>query len=126
MSRVKVTYPTLSRSELVERLKQGSTNLRKALPVTRIILFGSYALNRFTAASDIDLLVVYEDPQRQDAYRIIADQLRLPRLEPRVYTESQYRALLEGKRKFARTLAAEGITILGEGKDGWLREAKTG
>jgi hypothetical protein len=116
MSRVKVTYPTLSRSELVERLKKSSLALRKILPVTRIILFGSYALNRFTAASDIDLLVVYEDPERQDAYRTIADQLRVPRLEARIYTESQYKALLKESPKFARTLASEGIWILGEAK----------
>jgi len=116
MSRVKVTYPTLSRSEVVNRLKKSTSDLRKALPVTRIILFGSYALNRFTAASDIDLLVVYEDPERQNAYKIVADEVRLPRLEPRVYTESQYRALLKGSRKFATILATEGISILGEAK----------
>lgn len=100
----------------MKRLKESSINLQKALPVTRIILFGSYALNRFTAASDIDLLVVYEDPERQDAYKIVADQLRVPRLEPRVYTESRYKALLKESLKFARTLAAEGIPILGEAK----------
>ena len=116
MSRVKVVYPTLSRSELVDRLRKEAIDLRRALPVTRIVLFGSYALNRFTAASDIDLLVVYEDPKQQDAYKIIANKLRLPRLEPRVYTESEYRALLEGSRKFATTLATEGIVIWGEGK----------
>jgi hypothetical protein len=78
-------------------------------------LFGSYASNRFTAASDIDLLVVYEDPERQDAYEIVANQLRLPRLEPRVYTESQYVAFLKTSPKFASTLAREGILILGKG-----------
>lgn len=116
MSRVRVTYSTLSRKELVERLKEGSVPLRKNLPVTRIILFGSYALNHFTAASDIDLIVVYEDPEREDAYKIIADHLRLNRLELRVYTESQYKALLKESGKFAKTLAAEGISIFGEAK----------
>jgi len=116
MSGVKVVYPALSRSEVVNRLRERSRELQKALPLTRLILFGSYASNRFTAASDIDVLVVYEDPERNGAYQIVVRELLLPRLEPRVCTESQYRALLRMSPKFATTLASDGIAILGEAK----------
>ena len=113
MSTVRVAYPALNRSELLERLRKASTRLRRALPVTRVILFGSYAVNRYTAASDIDLLIVYEGPKRKDAYRIVAGEIRLPRLELRVYTEREYRALLAESPKFAGVLAAEGLSVVG-------------
>src|SRR5208337_5314480 len=114
MSQVRVTYPALDRAKLVMRLRKASAAIRGVLPVTRVILFGSYALNRYTAGSDIDLVVVYEDPQRSDAYKTVVDTMRLPSLEPRLYTESQYRALMTASPKFAMTLITEGIAILGE------------
>jgi predicted nucleotidyltransferase len=114
MSQVKVTYPALSRSELVDRLKKASISLKKRLPLTRLILFGSYAMNRYTAASDIDLLVVYDGRERGDAFKIVMDELRLPRLEPRIYTEEQYKAVLIDSAKFAEVLSKEGLPIVGE------------
>lgn len=101
---------------MVVHLRKASAAIRGVLPVTRVILFGSYALNRYTAGSDIDLVVVYEDPQRSDAYKTVVDTMRLPSLEPRLYTESQYRALIKASPKFAMTLITEGIAILGEAK----------
>jgi predicted nucleotidyltransferase len=67
--------------------------LAAALPVCRVVLFGSYALGRHTVASDIDLLVVYDDPPRPDAYALTRRALDLRRLEPHVYTLSEYQAL---------------------------------
>lgn len=81
-----------------------------------MILFGSYAQNRYTAASDIDLLVVYEGPERKDAYKAVVNTISLPGLEPRVYTEDEYKAMLEASPKFAEMLATEGIRILGGAK----------
>jgi predicted nucleotidyltransferase len=114
MSRVKVTYPALSRSELVDRLKETSITLKKRLPITRLILFGSYAVNRYTAASDIDLLVVYDGQEREDAFKVIMNELRLPRLEPRIYTEEQYKTVLLSSPKFAEVLSKQGLPIVGK------------
>jgi len=41
--------------------------LKKELPVSLIVLFGSYAKDNYTAKSDIDLLVVYRGKVK-DAY----------------------------------------------------------
>jgi predicted nucleotidyltransferase len=114
MGQVKVAYPTLSRAELLSHLRKASAKLQRSLPITRVVLFGSYATNRHTAASDIDLIVVYKDPPKEDAYKIVVNELQLPRLEPRVYTENQYNALMKQSPKFAGTLATEGISILEE------------
>jgi len=63
--------------------------LEQALPVTRAVLFGSWAKGRATAFSDIDLLVVYQDPPREDAYRKVVESVDIRGLEAHVYAESE-------------------------------------
>ncbi len=124
MAQVKVTYPSLSRAEVVDRLRKGYANLTPRLLVSRIILFGSYAKERYTAGSDIDVIVVYRGRARDDAYKTVVNEMGLPRLEARVYTEEEFNALLAGSPRFAEMLAKEGILIAGERE--WSKEAKTG
>jgi len=45
--------------------------LKKELPISMVVLFGSYAIEKYTAASDIDLLVVYKGEKRADDFAII-------------------------------------------------------
>ncbi len=90
-SSVKVFYPPFSRAELITLLRQRVTVLRERLPLRRVVLFGSYAQGRQTAASDIDLLVVYAGPPREDAYALVKRTLGVRRLEPHVYTEEEYK-----------------------------------
>ena len=126
MARVRVTYPALNRVEVVERLRKACISLEEKLPISRIVLFGSYAQDRYTAGSDIDIIVVYKGRERDDAYKIVVDEVKLPRLEPRVYTEEEFGALIAESPRFARALAEEGIVITGSGDREWSREAKTG
>ena len=126
MAQVRVIYPSLSRAEVVERLRKGYANLERRLPVSRIILFGSYAKDRYTAGSDIDIIVVYRGRERDDAYKTVVNEVRLPRLEARVYTEEEFDALMAGSPRFADVLAKEGILITGAGDREWSKEAKTG
>jgi predicted nucleotidyltransferase len=115
MARVRVTYPALNRVEVVERLRKACISLERKLPISRIVLFGSYAQDRYTAGSDIDIIVVYKGRERDDAYKIIVDEVKLPRLEPRVYTEEEFSALMAESPRFARALAEEGIVITRSG-----------
>jgi predicted nucleotidyltransferase len=86
---VKVFYPIFDRAELVATLRERLPALAEALPLTQVVLFGSWAKGRATAFSDIDLLVVYADPPRDDAYKIVRQHLRLRGLEPHVYSQGQ-------------------------------------
>lgn len=92
-SSVRVFYPKLSRAEVVFRIRGGLPHLAERLPVVRVVLFGSYAHGRYTAASDVDLLVVYRGDNRPDAYRLVKETIDVPRLEPHVYTEADYEGL---------------------------------
>jgi predicted nucleotidyltransferase len=115
LARVHVVYPSLSRADVVERLRGVRIRLQKTLPISRMILFGSYARSLHTAGSDIDVVVVYEGPERDAAYKMIMDETRLPRLELRVYNEEQFASSLVASPMFAKVLAEEGIEIVGTG-----------
>lgn len=108
-----MTYPSLSRADVLEGLRKAAIGLEKRLPISRIILFGSYAAQRHTAGSDIDIVVVYKGPKRTDAYKTIIEEVQLPRLEPRVYTEAEFEALKTTSPKFVELLTKEGLSITG-------------
>lgn len=90
---VRITFPALNREELVERLRQGVESLAAELPLRSAILFGSWATGRATAFSDIDLLVVYEGPPREDPYTTVRRHVKVRGLEPHVYSEEEAREL---------------------------------
>ena len=74
-SQVRVTYPTLSMKQTVDRLRQAYGRLKTRLPILEMILYGSYATGRYTAGSDIDVLVVYDGEHREDVYKELARKL---------------------------------------------------
>lgn len=86
---VKVFYPRYRQEELVALLRERLPALATVLPLKRVVLFGSWARGKATAFSDIDLLVIYADPPREDAYRLVRRVLSLRGLEPHVYAEQQ-------------------------------------
>lgn len=100
---VKVYYPELSQDELIERIRKGAETISKTLPLRTITLFGSYAERRHTAASDIDILITYEGPRREDDYGLCWDALKLPQLELHIYTVSEY----EEQRSLGSSLIGE-------------------
>jgi predicted nucleotidyltransferase len=87
---VKVFYPPWSREEIVAKLRERVTSLREVLPLTHVVLFGSYTKGRQTVTSDIDLLVVYAGAKQENAYALVRRTLGIRHLEPHVYTEDEY------------------------------------
>lgn len=112
-SSVKIYYPPYDRNEAVKQIRAGVETLSRYLPVRKVILFGSYAKNRHTVASDIDLLVVYRGSPREDAFTLVRKHIPLPRLEPHIYTEKEYRLL----KKVIDPMVAEGVAILENGQE---------
>lgn len=105
---VKISYPAHSREEVLQHLEERVAALRDRLPcVQRVVLFGSYATGRHTAASDIDLLVVYAGNPVPDAYQAVKKTVGLRGLEPHVYAEAEARAVAGTLRRMTR----DGVTI---------------
>ncbi|MCX7622824.1 MAG: nucleotidyltransferase domain-containing protein [Thermomicrobium sp.] len=89
---MRVSWPELTREELLARLRKAVAALAERLPLERVVLFGSWASGRATVASDVDVLVVYADPPREDAFRVVWHTLvaaGVPRPEPHVYAASE-------------------------------------
>lgn len=93
MSSVRVFWPRYSREELLAQLRAGLGALGRVLELRQAVLFGSWAKGRQTAASDVDLLVVYGGPHRPDAYGLCRRHVRVRGLEPHVYSEEEFAAL---------------------------------
>ena len=54
--------PSTSRSEVLERLRQHYPDLASQFKVSSLALFGSFAREEQTPASDVDLLVSFAEP----------------------------------------------------------------
>jgi len=92
-SSVRVSYPKFDKESLVREIKKKLNVLANELPVSLVVLFGSYSRGNFTAASDIDVLIVYEGEKREAAFAIVKKKLDIPRLEPHIYTKTEYQKL---------------------------------
>ncbi|MEM3488363.1 MAG: nucleotidyltransferase domain-containing protein [Nitrososphaerota archaeon] len=58
---VKVFFPKFNREKVVEEVYRCVRVLCERLALEKVILFGSYAKGRYTVASDIGLLIVFDD-----------------------------------------------------------------
>ncbi len=105
---VRIWSPRLTRGELIAHLRARVRELARLLPVRRAVLFGSWARGRATARSDVDVLVIYADPPRADAYALVWRTLQTPGLEPHVYAESEAVAIEETLER----MTAGGIDLL--------------
>lgn len=92
-SSVRVFYPKFDTQWVVKTLKEHLPQLQKQLPIKMVALFGSYAKGNYTVASDVDVLVIYEGPARENAYNLVWDAFHIPRLEPHVYSEEEYKQI---------------------------------
>ena len=113
---VKIFYPAFSRKEVILTLERRLGELQKQLPCLLVSLFGSYSRGNFTAASDIDLLVVYQGGNNNRAYSIVKKTLNIPQLEPHVYPETEYPAMKDVIQK----MLSSGVTIYR--RKGWSGE----
>lgn len=78
---------------MIETIKRKLPDLDARLALQFVVLFGSYGRGNYTAASDVDLLVVYRGARNENAFALAKRTLDVPRLEPHVYSEEEYRAL---------------------------------
>ncbi|HHW01365.1 MAG TPA: nucleotidyltransferase domain-containing protein [Thermoanaerobacterales bacterium] len=87
---VQIFYPEFSKKDILNILLKNIHRLNEVLPLAKVILFGSYAKGRYSIESDVDLLIVYKGDRRSDVYSTVKKILRIPRLEPHIYSEGEY------------------------------------
>jgi len=89
--------------------------LKEKIPLVKLILFGSYAKNRHTAASDIDLLIIYNGNKLKDDYHIVWDILQLPEVQLHIYTLDEFEKLKSSGSSFPKE-AEKGIILYDNGQ----------
>ncbi|MBC7091394.1 MAG: nucleotidyltransferase domain-containing protein [Nitrososphaeria archaeon] len=111
-SSVKIYYPKHDQGKVVEELRNAIKTLADELGIEKVVLFGSYARNQYTVASDIDILVVFDETvcDEDRVYKTVRKRVRLSRLEPHLITKTEYYRVRE--LKWIKTLEKEGIVIL--------------
>jgi predicted nucleotidyltransferase len=88
---VKIFYPKFKKEDLIEILSQRILKLKEDLPIVRVFLFGSYAKGNYKVGSDIDILIIYKGKPIKDAYKLTKLKLCIPRLEPHIYSEEEFK-----------------------------------
>jgi predicted nucleotidyltransferase len=111
---VKIYYPRFDRKKVVEYLRTKLPELKEKIPLVKLILFGSYAKNRHTAASDIDLLIIYNGNKLKDDYHIVWDILQLPEVQLHIYTLDEFEKLKSSGNSFPKE-AEKGIILYDNG-----------
>jgi predicted nucleotidyltransferase len=102
-----VSWPTRDRGEIVAAVRRALPELKKKLPVRRVVLFGSFANGRATAYSDVDLLVVYDGPSREDAFATVKKTVPVRGLEPHVYASQE----AEAREDLLKRMTRGGVVI---------------
>ncbi len=92
---VKIFYPEFNREDLIKKININFSELTEKLDLKLVVLFGSYARGKHTVASDVDILIVHNSPPAVDAYKLVKEILKIPRLEPHVYTLMEYKEMKE-------------------------------
>jgi len=111
-SSVRIFYPKFDRKELIQKLKKKIEELAKEIPLSLVVLFGSYAHGNYTVGSDIDLLVVYKGKERKDAFATVKKTLSISLLEPHVHPENEYETL----RSVIAPMIAKGVVLFSDKK----------
>jgi len=106
-SSVRIFYPKCDREELISKLREKIKELSGKLPLSLVVLFGSYARGNNTVASDRDLLIVYGGKKREDAYAVAKRTADIPMLEPHVHSKDEY----QGLRRVLTRMIADGVVL---------------
>lgn len=109
---VRVFYPKYRKEELVEKLKKIFKAISEKIKIEEAALFGSYAKEKNTAFSDIDIFVVVANNYGMDAYSICWDMIGIPEVELHVYSLDEFQAMKKAENSFLREVERDGIDLM--------------
>jgi len=108
---VKIFYPRYSKDEVVRILRERAGVLSKIKNIKKVVLFGSYAEGRYTAASDIDVLIIYEDEDWRDVYDTAWDIFNISEIEIHLMSLNRYTILKKERDPFIKYIEEKGIVV---------------
>lgn len=104
------------RRRAINEAKEFAECVARRLHVVRAVLFGSYARGDFNAWSDIDVLIVVDNPlpiRPPDRLNLVTDCLKAhPLVEPLLITKEEWEKLLAKKNPIAIDAVKHGINLI--------------
>ncbi|MHA1799066.1 MAG: nucleotidyltransferase domain-containing protein [Candidatus Helarchaeota archaeon] len=93
-----------AREEIYLKIQDFANFLKKKLEISKIYLFGSFAKGNIHEGSDIDLIIIGNFKERfVERIGMILELTDLP-IEPLVYTEEEFKEMLEGNNFFLKNI----------------------
>lgn len=107
----RIFYPKYSLDDVVSRVREAVDRVSNRLGLLKVVVFGSYAVKRFTASSDVDILIVYDEQvcDGDTVYNVFRTNLSLERAELHLLSKKQYQSMKDGR--WLKTVAAEGVVV---------------
>ncbi|MEM2896419.1 MAG: nucleotidyltransferase domain-containing protein [Candidatus Bathyarchaeia archaeon] len=108
---VKIFSPKFNLEAVAKEIKRVISIFFNQLALERVILFGSYAKNRYTVASDIDVLIVFNELKcdKDVVYKTLMKNIKLPRLELHILSKKDYEAMKNSR--WIKEIENEGIEV---------------
>ncbi len=99
-------------------LDEALTRILQVCDPAEVILFGSAARGELRDGSDLDLLIVEDDPSTErDTERLVRDAIEhLPKADVMTATRSEMREAEGSLSRIHRTIATEGVTLYRNGR----------
>jgi len=112
---VGVRFFKLNYEEIMERLREYAEKA-VAKGVKAVILIGSLARGDYTAYSDADVLIIFDDAPKNPMDRIkeFIDPTLPVEVQPRVYTTSELLTMAGEKRRIIREAVEYGKLLAGD------------
>ncbi|MGQ9514067.1 MAG: nucleotidyltransferase domain-containing protein [Thermoproteota archaeon] len=97
---------------MIEKIKETLSSLSERKALERVILFGSYAKNKYTVGSDIDIFIVFDESKiaEDKIYKNLMKVIKLPRVELHILSKKDYELMKSSK--WVETIMVEGIKII--------------
>jgi predicted nucleotidyltransferase len=111
-SSARVFFPRFSLDDVVREVRRCISLSSEDLALKKVVIFGSYAKKRYTAGSDVDLFVVFDESRCTSdcVYKTLRKSIRLPRLELHILSLKEYQEAKDSK--WVKTIDEEGVRIL--------------
>jgi predicted nucleotidyltransferase len=113
----KVKFFKLNYKEVMKKLKEYSEKA-VAKGVKAVILIGSLAKGDYTAFSDADILIIFDEASKNPIDRIkeFIDPSLPIEIEPRIYTTNELLKMAKEKRKIIKEIIEYGKLLAGDKK----------
>ncbi|MBS7655952.1 nucleotidyltransferase domain-containing protein [Candidatus Bathyarchaeota archaeon] len=84
---VKVFFPTFSKEEVIKKVRKTLKLYFDKLGLEKVVLFGSYAKGNYTIASDVDLLIIFDERKssENEVYKTLMKSIKFLELNFTLY-----------------------------------------